>query len=158
MTFRWNYYESIGGGMEAAAPGGGHSGVQIHMTNTLNTPIEVLETRYPLRVTRYALRRGSGGAGLRRGDDGLIREYQFLAPAQASLLTERRLHAPWGFRAAGAASRAAACSTASRWRERWRWNWGRETLSPQRRPGAGLRQSDGRTFCPFNRKGRSRSK
>ena len=71
------------------------------MTNALNTPIEVLETRYPLRVTRYTLRRGSGGAGLRSGGDGLIREYQILAAAQASLLTERRLHTPWGLSGGG---------------------------------------------------------
>ena len=92
----WDYYETIGGGMGAGPAGGGWSGVQTHMTNTLNTPIEVLESRYPLRVTRYALRRGSGGAGQRPGGDGLIREIAFLAPAQVTLLTERRRHAPWG--------------------------------------------------------------
>ena len=92
----WDYYETLGGGMGAGPLGGGLSGVQTHMTNTLNTPIEVLEARYPLRVIRYALRRGSGGAGLRRGGDGLVRELEFLAPAQVSLLTERRTHAPWG--------------------------------------------------------------
>jgi N-methylhydantoinase B len=93
---RWDYYETIGGGMGAGPWGGGHAGVQTHMTNTLNTPIEVLETRYPLRVTRYALRRGSGGAGQRPGGDGLVRELEFLAPAQVTLLTERRRRAPWG--------------------------------------------------------------
>jgi N-methylhydantoinase B len=93
---RWDYYETIGGGMGAGRTGGGLSGVQTHMTNTLNTPIEVLEARYPLRVRRYALRHGSGGAGQRPGGDGLIREYEFLEPAQVSLLTERRRHAPWG--------------------------------------------------------------
>ncbi len=92
----WDYYETVGGGMGSGARGGGHSGVQTHMTNTLNTPIEVLENRYPLRVTRYAFRRGSGGGGRRRGGDGLVREFEFLAPAQATLLTERRRHAPWG--------------------------------------------------------------
>jgi N-methylhydantoinase B len=66
------------------------------MTNTRNTPIEVVESRFPLRVTRYGLRRGSGGEGLRRGGDGLVRELRFLAPARVSLLTERRRHAPWG--------------------------------------------------------------
>ena len=73
----------------------GLSGVQTHMTNTLNTPIEVLEMRYPLRVTRYALRHGSGGQGQHRGGDGLIREYEFLYPTQVTLLTERRRHSPW---------------------------------------------------------------
>jgi N-methylhydantoinase B len=93
---RWDYYETIGGGMGAGPRGGGQSGVQTHMTNTLNTPIEVLETRYPLRITRYGLRRGSGGAGRRPGGDGLVRELEFLAPARVTLLTERRRRAPWG--------------------------------------------------------------
>ncbi len=92
----WDYYETLGGGMGAGAKGGGLSAVQTHMTNTLNTPIEVLEARYPVRVTRYAIRRGSGGTGRRRGGDGLVREFEFLRPAQVTLLTERRLHAPWG--------------------------------------------------------------
>jgi N-methylhydantoinase B len=66
------------------------------MTNTLNTPIEVLEMEFPLRVRRYQLRNGSGGDGRHRGGDGLVREYQFLQPAQVTLLTERRRHRPWG--------------------------------------------------------------
>lgn len=92
----WDYYETIGGGMGAGEQGGGWSGVQTHMTNTLNTPIEVIEARYPLRVSRYALRDGSGGDGARRGGDGLLRELTFLAPAEVALLTERRRFAPWG--------------------------------------------------------------
>ena len=92
----WDYYETIGGGMGAGPRGGGLSGVQTHMTNTLNTPIEVLELHYPLRVERYGLRRGSGGAGRVRGGDGLVRAFRFLKPATATLLTERRRHAPWG--------------------------------------------------------------
>jgi N-methylhydantoinase B len=92
----WDYYETLGGGMGAGPHGGGLSARQTHMTNTLNTPIEVLEAAYPLRITRYAVRRGSGGAGRRNGGDGLIREYQFLAPTQVTLLTERRHHRPWG--------------------------------------------------------------
>jgi N-methylhydantoinase B len=66
------------------------------MTNTLNTPIEVLELDFPLRIRRYRLRDGSGGAGRHRGGDGLVREFEFLAPATVTLLTERRHHAPWG--------------------------------------------------------------
>jgi N-methylhydantoinase B len=99
---RWDYYETMGGGMGAGPLGGGLSALQTHMTNTLNTPIEVLEMNYPLRLRRYAVRRGSGGAGARRGGDGLVREFEFLAPAQVTLLTERRRHAPWGL-AGGAA-------------------------------------------------------
>ncbi|MCW8956073.1 MAG: hydantoinase B/oxoprolinase family protein, partial [Gammaproteobacteria bacterium] len=91
----WDYYETIGGGMGASRLSDGLSGVQTHMTNTLNTPVEVLEMRYPLRVTRYAIRRGSGGDGDHRGGDGLVREYEFLSPTQVTLLTERRRHAPW---------------------------------------------------------------
>jgi N-methylhydantoinase B len=82
--------------MGAGRDGGGLDGVQTHMTNTLNTPIEVIESRYPVRVRRYGLRRGSGGAGQRRGGDGLVRELELLAPAQATLIGERRLHSPWG--------------------------------------------------------------
>jgi len=92
----WDYYETIGGGMGAGAHGGGLSAVQTHMTNTLNTPIEVIESRYPLRVRRYQRRLGSGGAGRRRGGDGLVRELECLAPAQATLIGERRRLAPWG--------------------------------------------------------------
>ncbi|TDX99348.1 hydantoinase B/oxoprolinase family protein [Thiohalophilus thiocyanatoxydans] len=92
----WDYYETIGGGMGAGHAGGGLDGVQTHMTNTRNTPLEVLEANYPVRLRRYALRSGSGGAGQRRGGDGLIREFEFLAPASVTLLTERRTHAPWG--------------------------------------------------------------
>lgn len=92
----WDYYETIGGGMGAGKHGGGLSGVQTHMTNTLNTPVEVIENRFPVRVVRYALRRGSGGTGSHPGGDGAVREYQFLSPAHCTLLSERRRHAPWG--------------------------------------------------------------
>jgi len=92
----WDYYETIAGGMGAGMQGGGLHAVQTHMTNTLNTPIEVLEAAYPLRIRRYALRTGSGGNGRRKGGDGLVREYEFLARAQVTLLTERRRHSPWG--------------------------------------------------------------
>lgn len=92
----WDYYETIGGGMGAGPRGGGLSGVQTHMTNTLNTPIESLEMHYPLRISRYGLRRGSGGAGERDGGDGLVREFTFLRETTVTLLTERRRRAPWG--------------------------------------------------------------
>jgi N-methylhydantoinase B len=92
----WDYYETIAGGMGAGPRGGGLSAVQTHMTNTRNTPIEALETRHPVRVRRYEVRRGSGGAGRRRGGDGVVREIELLEDAVATLLTERRRHAPWG--------------------------------------------------------------
>jgi N-methylhydantoinase B len=69
------------------------------MTNTLNTPIEVLEMEFPLRVRRYQIRSGSGGAGQHCGGDGLLREFEFLAPTTVTLLTERRRHPPWGLQA-----------------------------------------------------------
>jgi len=102
VDYAWDYYETVGGGMGAGAEGGGLSGVQTHMTNTLNTPIEVLEMRYPLRIERYALREDSAGIGVRPGGEGLIREYRFLKPATVTLLTERRSHAPWGIAGGGA--------------------------------------------------------
>lgn len=93
----WSYYETIGGGMGAHVQAKGLSGVQSHMTNTLNTPVEVLETSFPLRIREYALRSNSGGQGANQGGDGLIREYEFLQETQVTLLTERRNFAPEGF-------------------------------------------------------------
>ncbi len=92
----WDYYETMAGGAGASAGCAGRSAVQTHMTNTLNTPIEVLESSYPLRVHRYAVRTGSGGRGRQRGGDGVEREIEFLAPAALTLLTERRRLQPWG--------------------------------------------------------------
>jgi N-methylhydantoinase B len=66
------------------------------MTNTLNTPVEALEYAYPLRVRRYSLRSGSGGRGKHCGGDGLVREIEFLDPAQVTILSERRRLAPYG--------------------------------------------------------------
>lgn len=92
----WDYYETMGGGTGAGAQQLGCDAVQSHMTNTLNTPIEVLELNFPLRVWRYAVRRGSGGGGRHAGGDGLVREFEFLDGASVTLLTERRKRAPWG--------------------------------------------------------------
>jgi N-methylhydantoinase B len=90
------YYETIAGGAGAGPSGPGLSAVHTHMTNTLNTPVEAMEAAYPVRVTRYAVRRGSGGGGRHRGGDGVLREIEFLAPARVTLLTERRLLPPYG--------------------------------------------------------------
>ena len=97
----WDYYETMGGGMGAGSHRPGLNATQSHMTNTLNTPIEVLEMDFPLRVNRYQLRSGSGGPGKHRGGDGLLREFEFHAPAVVTLLTERRRHQPWGLRGGG---------------------------------------------------------
>lgn len=92
----WDYYETLAGGMGAGPDCDGRAACHSHMTNTLNTPVEVVERHYPLRITRYALRQDSGGAGRYRGGDGLLREYRFLEDAELSILSERRTHAPWG--------------------------------------------------------------
>jgi len=93
---QFSYYETLAGGAGAGPHGEGCSAVHTHMTNTMNTPIEALEAELPVRVTRYAVRRRSGGAGRHRGGDGLERELEFLAPAQVTLLTERRSVPPYG--------------------------------------------------------------
>jgi N-methylhydantoinase B len=109
----WDYYETIGGGTGAHAGNRGLDAVHSHMTNTLNTPVEVLEMTYPLRIRRYAIRRGSGGAGRHRGGDGIERCYEFLADAAVTVLSERRDTAPWGLAggAAGARGRNALNDT-----------------------------------------------
>jgi N-methylhydantoinase B len=93
---RWDYYETMGGGMGARKGLDGLSGVHVHMSNTLNTPVEAFEYAYPMRIGAYRLRDGSGGAGAARGGDGLEREIAFLVPTEVTLLTERRRLAPWG--------------------------------------------------------------
>lgn len=93
---RWDYYETLAGGHGAHAGGAGLTARHAHMTNTLNTPIESLEAHYPLRVERYAVRRGSGGAGRHPGGDGVVRSYRFLEDAEVTLLGERRRRGPWG--------------------------------------------------------------
>jgi N-methylhydantoinase B len=97
----WDYYETIGGGMGSGRHGGGLSAVQTHMTNTRNTPVEVLESHFPMRVEKYAIRRGSGGEGKRPGGNGIVRAIRFLEDARFTLLTERRRSAPWGLESGG---------------------------------------------------------
>lgn len=101
----WDYYETMAGGMGAGPDFDGLDTVQTHMTNTRNTPIEVMESNYPVRIKQYAIRNHSGGEGLHKGGDGLLREFEFLKPATVTLLTERRLHQPWGLNA-GVAGKA----------------------------------------------------
>jgi len=92
----FTYYETTAGGMGASAAGDGLSGVQTHMTNSLNTPVEALEFAYPLRMRRYGYRRGSGGAGIHRGGDGLVKELEILCDAEVTLLADRRRFRPYG--------------------------------------------------------------
>ena len=92
----FTYYETIGGGQGASPAADGPSGVHVAMSNTLNTPIEALETTYPLRVEAYRLRRGTGGAGHFRGGDGVERSIRVLVDAEASVIAERRRRGPAG--------------------------------------------------------------
>ena len=103
LTFgdaRFGYYETICGGAGAGYGFDGAHAVHTHMTNTRITDPEVLEQRCPVVVRRFALRRGSGGAGVWRGGDGVVREIQFLRPLAVNLLAERRASVPFGLRAA----------------------------------------------------------
>jgi len=92
----WVYYETIAGGQGGRPRRAGMSGVHTAMTNTKNTPVEALERAFPMRVLRYRLREGSGGAGLHAGGDGIERDLQMLEDVTVSLITERRHSQPWG--------------------------------------------------------------
>jgi N-methylhydantoinase B/oxoprolinase/acetone carboxylase alpha subunit len=92
------YYETMAGGMGARPGLDGEDGIHTHMTNTLNSPIEVLENEYPLRVTRYHLRSGGRSRGRFRGGAGLIREFEFLTDVTCSVLSDRRKTRPYGLK------------------------------------------------------------
>ena len=92
----FTYYETIGGGQGACPGADGPSAIHVAMSNTLNTPVEALESELPIRVRELALRHGSGGAGRHRGGDGIVRELEALAPMRFTLIAERRRHAPRG--------------------------------------------------------------
>lgn len=113
----FGYYETVGGGAGAGPGYDGASGLHTHMTNTAITDPEILEQRYPVRLHRFALRRGSGGAGRWRGGDGIVREIEFLTPLQVSLLTQHRTVAPYGVEDGGEGAR------------------GRQTLNGEELPG-----------------------
>jgi N-methylhydantoinase B len=92
----FTYYETLGGGQGACPDAAGPSAIHVAMSNTLNTPTEALEGKFPLRVRELSLRRDSGGEGARRGGDGIVREIEALAPMRFTLITERRRHPPRG--------------------------------------------------------------
>jgi N-methylhydantoinase B len=92
----WTYYETIGGGQGACPDADGPSAEHVAMSNTLNTPIEALETEYPVLVRELSVRRGSGGAGRHHGGDGIVRELEATEPMRYTLIAERRRHAPRG--------------------------------------------------------------
>ncbi len=97
----FTYYETLGGGQGACPDADGPSAIQVAMSNTLNTPIEALETEFPLRVRELSVRRGSGGGGGQRGGDGLVREIEALAPMRFTAIGERRRHPPRGRKGGG---------------------------------------------------------
>lgn len=97
----FGYYETIAGGGGAGKGWVGESGVHVHMTNTRITDPEVLEKRYPCILRRFELRHGTGGRGRNCGGDGVVREIEFLAPMQCSILSERRVHQPYGMEGGG---------------------------------------------------------
>jgi len=101
----FTFYETLAGGFGARPNKDGIDAIHSHMTNTLNTPVEVLETLYPVRIERYEIREGSGGSGKFRGGNGLIREIRALAPLSFSLLADRRKISPYGL----AGGRPGAC-------------------------------------------------
>jgi N-methylhydantoinase B len=101
----FTYYETIGGGQGACADADGPSGVHVAMSNTLLTPVEALELAYPLRVERWHLRHGSGGAGEHRGGEGIVRELRVLEDGRLSVLAERRRNAPRGAHGGGDGAR-----------------------------------------------------
>jgi N-methylhydantoinase B len=92
----FTYYETVGGGQGACPDADGPGAIHVAMSNTLNTPVEALETEFPLRVRELSLRRGSGGEGEHGGGDGTVREIEALAPMRYTLITERRRHPPRG--------------------------------------------------------------
>jgi N-methylhydantoinase B len=92
----FTYYETVGGGQGACPDADGPSAVHVAMSNTLNTPVEALELEFPLRAVEYALRRGSGGDGVHRGGEGVVRELEALEQMRYSLITERRRTSPPG--------------------------------------------------------------
>ena len=97
----WVYYETVGGGQGGRPTGPGQSGIHTAMTNTRNTPVEAFERAFPMRVLRYGLRRGSGGAGRHPGGEGIERDLLVLEDVTVSLITERRVSQPWGLSGGG---------------------------------------------------------
>ncbi|MEB3797284.1 MAG: hydantoinase B/oxoprolinase family protein [Caldisphaeraceae archaeon] len=103
---RWAYYETIGGGTGGRPDSDGVSGVHVDMTNTMNTPIEVAEATYPIIFTSYRIREGSGGDGIHKGGDGIIRSFKVLSKTKVSIMGSRFLTSPWGLKGGKPGKRA----------------------------------------------------
>ncbi|KAF9890124.1 hypothetical protein FE257_006285 [Aspergillus nanangensis] len=103
VTPGFGYYETIAGGSGAGPTWDGESGIHVHMTNTRITDPEILEKRYPTLLRQFTLRSGSGGKGLHPGGNGVVRDIEFLSPMECSILSERRVHRPYGLEGGEAA-------------------------------------------------------
>ena len=109
---RFSYVETYGGGQGALAGQDGGDGVHCHMTNTANSPVEMIERAYPITVLRYGLLPGTGGIGRRRGGDGMTRELRLEAPATVTLHLDRTRRGPWGIEGGGPGGCSAAIALA----------------------------------------------
>lgn len=131
------YFETVGGGQGASERADGPSAVHVAMSNTLNTPVESLEAAMPVRVERYAVRRGSGGPGARMGGDGVVRRIRLLADADVSLISERRRSRPSGAAGGGDAMGGQTLVNGRPVSGKWRGRLPAGSVIEQRTPGGG---------------------
>ena len=131
------YFETLAGGQGASPGADGPSAVHVSMSNTLNTPVEALEVAMPVRVERYAIRRGSGGAGTTNGGDGVIRRIRLLDDADVSLIAERRRSCPAGRRGGGDGQMGSTLINDEPVPGKWRGRLPAGTVIEQRTPGGG---------------------
>jgi len=131
------YFETLAGGQGASPSADGPSAVHVTMSNTLNTPIEALEVAMPVRVERYAVRRGSGGTGAHNGGDGVVRRMRLLADADVSLIAERRRSCPRGSHGGADAQMGSTLIGDAPVPGKWRGRLPAGTVIEQRTPGGG---------------------
>jgi N-methylhydantoinase B len=133
----FTYYETIGGGQGASPHAPGPSAVHVAMSNTMNTPVEALEVAYPLRVERYAVRRGTGGEGAMPGGDGVVRHVRVLVACEASIISERRRSGPSGRAGGGPGSRGSNRLNGDPLPSKWRGHLAPGDLIEIETPGGG---------------------
>jgi N-methylhydantoinase B/oxoprolinase/acetone carboxylase alpha subunit len=131
------YFETLGGGQGASPRGDGPDAVHVAMSNTLNTPVEALEVAMPVRVERYSVRRGSGGTGLHRGGDGVVRRIRLLEDADVSLIAERRRSAPRGLGGGSDGTPGSTRIDDAPVSGKWRGRLSAGSVIEQRTPGGG---------------------